>query len=89
MDIFGYAYLEGFEPTRNRFLVVEAKKDAATVEVVDQVMKYVDWVRDEYAEETIQQSKRSLLPPASLRQSLTMPLRGDDASTRSVGGRRR
>jgi hypothetical protein len=49
MDVFGYAYLDGFEPTRSKFLVVEAKKDAATVDVVDQVMKYVDWVRDEYA----------------------------------------
>jgi hypothetical protein len=48
MDVFGYSYLEGFEPTRSKFLVVEAKKDAATVDVVDQVMKYVDWVRDEY-----------------------------------------
>jgi hypothetical protein len=49
MDVFGYAFLEGFEPTRSKFLVIEAKKDAATVDVVDQVMKYVDWVRDEYA----------------------------------------
>jgi hypothetical protein len=48
MDLFGYAYVPGFKPTKSRFLVGEIKKDAATLEDVDQLLKYVDWVRDEY-----------------------------------------
>ena len=48
MDLFGYSYISGFRPTKSRFLVGEIKKDAATVEDVDQLLKYVDWVRDEY-----------------------------------------
>ena len=48
MDLFGYAYVSGFKPTKSRFLVGEIKKDAARVEDVDQLLKYVDWVRDEY-----------------------------------------
>ena len=48
MDLFGYAYIPGFKPTRSRFLVCEIKRDAARLEDIDQLMKYVDWVRDEY-----------------------------------------
>jgi len=48
MDLFGYAYLPGFKPTKSASLVGEIKKDAARMEDVDQLMKYVDWVKDEY-----------------------------------------
>jgi hypothetical protein len=48
MDIFGYAYVPGFFPTKSKFLVVEIKKDFAQENDIDQVMKYVDWVKDEY-----------------------------------------
>jgi hypothetical protein len=48
MDLFGYTYIPGFEPTKSRYLVGEIKKDAANIEDVDQLLKYVDWVRDEY-----------------------------------------
>ncbi len=48
MDLFGYAYLTGFRPTKSRFLVGELKKDSATTQDVEQLMKYVDWVKDEY-----------------------------------------
>lgn len=48
MDIFGYRYIKGYK-TRSKYLIVEIKKDAAKVEVVDQIMKYVDWVQAEYA----------------------------------------
>lgn len=48
MDLFGYSYVPGFKPTKSRFLVCEIKKDAARLEDIDQLMKYVDWVRDEY-----------------------------------------
>jgi hypothetical protein len=48
MDLFGYSYIPGFRPTRSRFLVGEIKKGPAQVEDVDQLLKYVDWVRDEY-----------------------------------------
>jgi len=48
MDIFGYSFLTGFEPTRVRYLVVEVKTERATKEDIDQLLKYVDWVKDEY-----------------------------------------
>ncbi|GMQ79339.1 MAG: hypothetical protein BMS9Abin02_1920 [Anaerolineae bacterium] len=48
MDLFGYVYVPGFRPTKSRFLVGEIKKDEATTEDVDQLLKYVDWVRDAY-----------------------------------------
>ncbi len=48
MDLFGYAYVPEFEPTKSQFLVGEIKKDAARFEDVDQLLKYVDWVKDEY-----------------------------------------
>ena len=49
MDVFGYRFIAGFRPTIGRYLVVEAKKDRAESDDVDQLMKYVDWLRDEYA----------------------------------------
>lgn len=49
MDVFGYAYIKGYNQTKSRFLVVEIKKGTATDEDVDQLMKYVDFVKDEYS----------------------------------------
>jgi len=48
MDLFGYSYIPGYSPIQARYLVGEIKKDAATTQDVDQLMKYVDWVRVEY-----------------------------------------
>lgn len=48
MDVFGYAYVANYRPTKSRFLVVEIKTGAATAGDIDQVMKYVDWVKEEY-----------------------------------------
>jgi hypothetical protein len=48
MDLFGYAYLSGFKPTKARVLVAEIKRDTASEENIDQLLKYVDWVKDEY-----------------------------------------
>ena len=48
IDVFGYRYIRGFE-TISKYLIVEIKRDSATVESIDQVMKYVDWVNHEYA----------------------------------------
>jgi hypothetical protein len=49
MDVFGYAFVKGYKPTIANYLVGELKKDIATAEDVEQLMKYVDWVKDEYA----------------------------------------
>jgi hypothetical protein len=49
MDLFGYACIPGFAPTRARYLVAELKKDTAHLEHLEQLMKYVDWVKAEYA----------------------------------------
>ena len=48
MDIFGYRYIEGYN-TISKYLVAEIKKDSTTLEGREQVMKYVDWVNQEYA----------------------------------------
>ena len=48
MDIFGYRYIPGYD-VKSRYLVAELKKDAATVDIVEQIMKYVDWISNEYA----------------------------------------
>jgi hypothetical protein len=48
MDIFGYRYIDGFD-TISKYLVIEIKKDEADEDVIDQIMKYVDWVNQEYA----------------------------------------
>jgi len=48
MDIFGYSFVIGFSPTKSKFLVIEIKKDAASKDDIDQLLKYVDWVKDEY-----------------------------------------
>lgn len=47
MDVFGYRYIPGYN-TISKFLLVELKKDKANIEAVDQVMKYVDWINQEY-----------------------------------------
>ena len=48
MDIFGYRYIEGFK-TISKYLVIEIKKDTAKPDVIGQLMKYVDWISQEYA----------------------------------------
>ena len=48
MDMFGFRYIKGFE-TISKYLTIEIKKDAAKKDVIDQVMKYVDWITEEYA----------------------------------------
>lgn len=48
MDIFGYRYIFGYK-TISKYLVIEIKKDRAECEVIDQIMKYVDWIQKEYA----------------------------------------
>lgn len=48
MDIFGYRYISGFH-TISKYLIIEIKKGEATISVVGQIMKYVDYVVQEYA----------------------------------------
>lgn len=48
MDIFGYAYIPGFQPAKSRYLVIEIKRSTAARDDIEQIMKYVDWVKDEY-----------------------------------------
>lgn len=48
IDIFGYSYIPNYKPTVSKYLVMEIKNDAAQEKDVDQLMKYVDWVRNEY-----------------------------------------
>lgn len=48
MDVFGYRYIPGYD-VKSRYLIAELKKDIASVGIVEQIMKYVDWVSNEYA----------------------------------------
>lgn len=48
MDIFGYRFIEGQKPTINNYLIIEIKKGLVTEQDVLQLMKYVDWIKNEY-----------------------------------------
>ncbi len=48
MDLFGYSYLSNFKPTKSYYLIGEIKRDVAKPEDIDQLLKYIDWVKDEY-----------------------------------------
>lgn len=48
MDVFGYRLIPGF-PTISKYLIIEIKKDGADAETIGQLMKYVDFVTNEYA----------------------------------------
>lgn len=52
MDIFGYRYIPelpiGYD-TLSDFLILELKREEAGRDSVEQVMKYVEWVKQEYA----------------------------------------
>lgn len=48
MDVFGYRYIPGYD-TISKYLIIEIKKDKADIDALHQVMKYVDWINQEYA----------------------------------------
>lgn len=48
MDIFGFSYIPGFSPTKSEYFIAELKIGKAKAQDVEQMMKYVDWVKDEY-----------------------------------------
>jgi len=50
MDIFGYRFIAGHEPSVASFVIIENKKGCAREPDVLQLLKYVDWVRGEYAQ---------------------------------------
>jgi hypothetical protein len=47
IDVFGYRYIEG-TTTKSEYLVIEIKKGEAKEGDAEQLMKYVDWVKEEY-----------------------------------------
>ncbi|MCL2360328.1 MAG: hypothetical protein FWC73_00780 [Defluviitaleaceae bacterium] len=52
MDIFGYRYIAGLPygfDTVSDYLVIELKKDTATSCCIEQTLKYVEWIKNEYA----------------------------------------
>lgn len=48
MDVFGYRFIPSFS-TISKYLTIEIKKDIADKEVINQLMKYVDWINQEYS----------------------------------------
>jgi len=48
MDIFGYRYIEDNAPITSMYFVAELKKEKAEIMNVDQLLKYVDWINNEY-----------------------------------------
>lgn len=48
MDIFGYKYIPNFN-TISKYLIIEIKKGIANENDISQLMKYVDWVNQEYS----------------------------------------
>lgn len=49
MDIFGYSFIPRYNPTKSKYLIMELKKDSANKQDIDQLLKYVDWVNEEYS----------------------------------------
>jgi hypothetical protein len=48
MDVFGYRFIPSYS-TVSKYLTIEIKKDVADIEVINQLMKYVDWINQEYS----------------------------------------
>lgn len=48
MDVFGYRFIPSYS-TISKYLTIEIKKDIADREVINQLMKYVDWINQEYS----------------------------------------
>ncbi len=61
MDIFGYRWIEDFKPIIEKYIIAELKKDCSGVDDIPQIMKYVDWVRDEYTHNDYSQIKAFLV----------------------------
>lgn len=51
MDIFAYKYLEYPHETKpiEKYLILELKRGKATIDTIQQAMRYVDWICKEYA----------------------------------------
>lgn len=49
MDVFGYRFVGGQRPIISKYLIVEIKKGTISRQDILQLMKYVDWVKNEYA----------------------------------------
>lgn len=49
MDVFGYRWIPDTDRIVEKYIVAELKKDIAQGTDIAQVMRYVDWVRSEYA----------------------------------------
>lgn len=49
MDIFGYKFIQDETPTIESFLIVEIKRGEINSQDILQLMKYVDWIKNEYA----------------------------------------
>ncbi|MGL5478843.1 MAG: hypothetical protein ACRDCB_07355 [Clostridium sp.] len=49
MDIFGYKYIPNYPGTISKYLVIELKRSTAQLEDIDQLLKYVDWINQEYS----------------------------------------
>ncbi|BAH18188.1 hypothetical protein [Macrococcoides caseolyticum] len=48
MDVFGYRFIDGYN-TISKYLMIEIKSGVASIEVLNQAMKYVDWIENEYS----------------------------------------
>lgn len=49
IDIFGYSYISDKYKIRNKYLIIELKKDRAQKLHINQILKYIDYVNKEYA----------------------------------------
>ncbi|WP_246637615.1 hypothetical protein [Crassaminicella profunda] len=47
MDVFGYKYIPNFD-TISQYILIEIKRNKATKDAINQIMKYVDWINQEY-----------------------------------------
>lgn len=50
MDIFGYQWIQGHKPMISRYVVIELKKGKAAKNDISQLLRYVDWITEQYAD---------------------------------------
>lgn len=48
IDVFGYRWIPGYKPIIEKYMIAELKRGCITGDDLQQVMKYIDWYRNEY-----------------------------------------
>jgi len=90
MDIFGYRYIsglpDGYDSSVSDYLVIELKARNADADCVEQLLRYVEWVKQEYAHGDYSRIKAFLIAK-SFNQSAIDVLKTSAVRHYTEGGR--